>query len=256
MFKQRWGWIIGMLVVFLAITFAKAQSEKKGAADDLYRQIELFSDVLTLIQSQYVDSTKPKDLIYGALKGMLNSLDPHSQFLDAETYNELKIETEGKFGGIGVEITIKDGLVTVVSPIEGTPAWKAGIKAGDRIVRIGKELTRDMSLSEVVRKMRGKPGTELNITVLREKEERLMDFKIIRDIIKVKDIKVAKILEDHIGYIRLVEFRENTAKDMETALANLKKEGMDSLILDLRNNPGGLLDSAIKVAEKFLDYGK
>jgi len=233
-----------------------AADKKTNPRDDLYRQLEIFADSLTLIQSEYVDDTKPKDLIYGALNGMLSSLDPHSQFLDPDTYNDLKVDTEGKFGGIGVEITIKDGLVTIISPLEDTPAWRAGLKPGDRIVRIGKEITRDMSLNDVIKKMRGKPGTELNITILREKEEKLLEFKIIRDIIKIKDIKEAKILQDNIGYIRLVEFRENTNQELENALNNLKKQGMDSLILDLRNNPGGLLDSAIKVTERFLEPGK
>jgi len=255
MFKKWWGIAVLVVGLFIVATFAKAQNEKVKK-DDLYRQVELFSDTLTIVQTEYVDETKPKDLIQGALKGMLDSLDPHSQFLDADTYNELKIDTQGKFGGIGVEIAIKDGLVTVVSPIEGTPAWKVGIKAADKIVRIEKELTRDMSLSDVVKKMRGRPGTELNITVLREKEERLIDFKIIRDIIKVKDIKEAKIIEDKIGYIRLVEFRENTSQNIDNAVENLKKQGISGLILDLRNNPGGLLDEAIKVAEKFIEAGK
>ncbi|MCM8780202.1 MAG: S41 family peptidase [Candidatus Omnitrophica bacterium] len=255
MFRKKCRWFVVVLFLFFVITCALAQGEKKKN-DDLYRQVELFSDALTIIQSEYVDQTKPKDLIYGALKGMLDSLDPHSQFLDVDTYNELKIDTEGKFGGIGVEIAIKDGLVTVITPLEDTPAWRAGIKAQDRIVRIEKELTRDMSLSQVVKKMRGKPGTELNITVLREKEERLIDFKIIRDIIKVKDIKEAKIIDDKIGYIRLVEFRENSGQNIEAAVENLKKQGMNSLILDLRNNPGGLLEEAIKVAEKFLEENK
>jgi len=251
-------WFKGIAIILALVTiatFAKAAGEK-GKKDDLYREIELFSDALTIVQTEYVDETKPKDLIYGALKGMLDALDPHSQFLDADTYSELKIDTEGRFGGIGVEIAIKDGLVTVISPIEGTPAWKVGIKAGDRIVRIEKELTRDMLLSDVVKKMRGKPGTELNITVLREKEERLIDFKIIRDIIKVKDIKEAKIIDDRIGYIRLIEFRENTAQNLVNALEELNKQGMSSLILDLRNDPGGLLEEAIKVSEKFIEEGK
>ena len=187
---------------------------------------------------------------------MLSSLDPHSQFMDPDTYNELKVDTEGKFGGLGIEITVKDGLLTVITPIEDTPAWKAGIKANDRIVKINNELTRDMTLTDAVKKMRGKPGEAVNITILRESEKKILEFKIVRDIIKIKDIKEAKILEDGIGYIRLVEFRENTPKDINAALENLKKEGMNALILDLRNNPGGLLDVAVRVAEKFIEKGK
>jgi carboxyl-terminal processing protease len=243
------------LAVFAFVSFAISETEKKKK-EDLYRQVELFSDTLAIIQTDYVDETKPKDLIYGALKGMISSLDPHSQFMDPETYNELKVETEGKFGGLGIEITIKDGLLTVVTPIEDTPAWKAGLKTNDRIVKINNELTRDMTLTDAVKKLRGKPGEAVGLTILREAEKKIIEFKIVRDIIKIKDIKEAKILESGIGYIRLAEFRENTAQDINAALEKLTKEGMNSLILDLRNNPGGLLSVAVKVAEKFLEQDK
>lgn len=247
---------IFILITVSIITSVAISEIEKKKKDELYRDVALFSDVLAIIQNDYVDEVKPKDLIYGALKGMFSSLDPHSQFMDPDTYNELKIDTEGKFGGLGIEITIKDGLLTVVTPIEDTPAWKAGIKAGDRIVKINGELTRDITLTDAVKKLRGKPQTEVNIAVLREKEKKLLDFKITRDIIKIKDIKEAKILEEGIGYIRLVEFREGTPRDFELVLENLKKEGLRSLILDLRNNPGGLLDIAVRVAEKFIEKGK
>lgn len=247
--------LISGLAIFAFLSLSVSETERKKK-DDLYRQVELFADTLAIIQSDYVEEAKPKDLIYGALKGMLASLDPHSQFMDPDTYNELKVDTEGKFGGLGIEITIKDGLLTVVTPIEDTPAWKAGIKANDRIVKINNEITRDMTLSEAVKRMRGKPGEAVILTVLRESEKKILEFKIVRDIIKIKDIKEARILEDGIGYIRLIEFRENTAKDINTALERLTKEGMNGLILDLRNNPGGLLDVAVKVAEKFIEQGK
>jgi carboxyl-terminal processing protease len=187
---------------------------------------------------------------------MLSALDPHSQFMDPDTYNELKVDTEGKFGGLGIEITVKDGLLTVITPIEDTPAWKAGIKANDRIVKINNELTRDITLTDAVKKMRGKAGEAVNLTILRESEKKILEFKIVRDIIKIKDIKEARILEDGIGYIRLVEFRENTPQDIDVVLEKLKKEGMNAFILDLRNNPGGLLDVAVKVAERFVEKGK
>jgi len=241
--------------VFFFRSFANSGVDRKSK-DDLYKQVELFSDSLAIIQEDYVDETKPKDLIYGALKGMLSSLDPHSQFMDPDTYNELKVDTEGKFGGIGIEITVKDSLLTVVTPIEDTPAWKAGIKTGDRIVKINDELTRDMTLTEAVKKMRGKPGDAVTLIILRESEKKILEFKIVRDIIKIKDIKEARILEDGIGYIRLIEFRENTPQDINAVLERLKKEGMNAFILDLRNNPGGLLDVAVKVSEKFIERGK
>jgi carboxyl-terminal processing protease len=243
-------------IVLAVTTFAVSGALDKKKNNDLFRQVELFSDTLSIVQTDYVDEVKPKDLIYGALKGMLASLDPHSQFMDPDTYNELKVDTEGKFGGLGIEITIKDSLLTVVTPIEDTPAWKAGIKAKDRIVKINNELTRDMTITDAVKKMRGKAGEAVNITVLRETEKKLLEFKIVRGIIKIQDIKGARILEDGIGYIRLVEFRENTASDMDKALDKLKKAGLNALIIDLRNNPGGLLDSAVEVSERFLPKGK
>jgi carboxyl-terminal processing protease len=250
--------LIGLLsavLLFVVVSGALSANKKKNY-DDLYRQVELFSDTMAIIHNEYVEDTKPKDLIYGALKGMLSSLDPHSQFMDPETYNELKVDTEGKFGGLGVEITIKDGLLTVITPIEDTPAWKAGIKANDHIIKINGVLTRQMTLTDAIKKMRGKPGEEVNLTILRDSEKKLLDFKIIRAIIKIKDIKQASILEDGIGYIRLAEFRENTLREFNNALSNLSKQRMSSLILDLRNNPGGLLDVAVKIAGRFVSSDK
>lgn len=228
----------------------------KAAANDIYAQIELFSYALTTIQSEYVDVKTPQELIYGSLKGMLGSLDPHSQFLTPDDYKELKSETQGKFGGLGIEISIKDGLLTVVTPIDDTPAYKAGIMAGDRIVKIEGQLTKDLTLNEAVKKLRGDPGTEVKITVLREEDFKLLDFSIKREIIQIQDVKDVMILDDHIGYVRLAEFREDSYSEIHKALEKLRKDGMDSLILDLRNNPGGLLNVAIKISEEFLPAGQ
>ena len=247
--------VITVVVTFMATSLAISELKKKDK-DELYRQVQLYSDTLAIVQSEYVDETKPKDLIYGSLKGMLSGLDPHSQFMDPDTYNELKVDTEGKFGGIGIEITVKDGLLTVVTPIDDTPAWKAGIKAGDRIVKINNELTRDLTLPDAVKKLRGKPGEAVKITILRESEKKILDFNIVRDIIKIKDVKDTRILENGIGYIRLVEFRENTSANFNRAFQELQKKGMKAFILDLRNNPGGLLDNAVRVAEVFIPKGK
>jgi carboxyl-terminal processing protease len=247
--------LLALIAIFASVSLAISNSERKKK-DDLFRQVELFADTLAIIQTDYVDEVKPKDLIYGALKGMLSSLDPHSQFMDPDTYNELKVETEGKFGGLGIEITIKDSMLTVITPIEDTPAWKAGIKSGDRIVKINNELTRDLTLTDAVKKMRGRPGEAVNLTVLRESEKKIVEFKIVRDIIKIKDIRDARILEDGIGYIRLVEFRENTPTDIGLAIDKLSRLSMSALILDLRNNPGGLLESAAKTTAKFLPKDK
>ncbi len=230
--------------------------KQKAAANDIYAQIELFSYVLTKIQSEYVDVKTPQELIYGSLKGMLVSLDPHSQFLTPEDYKELKSETQGKFGGLGIEISVKDGLLTIITPIDDTPAYKAGIKAGDRIVKIEKKLTKDMSLNDAVKQLRGEPGTEVMITILREDDFKLLDFTIKREIIQIQDVKDAMILEDHIGYVRLAEFREESFTEIHKALDKLRQDGMDSLVLDLRNNPGGLLNIAIKISEDFLAPGQ
>ena len=243
-----------LIIFFTSVTLAISYDRKKR--DDLYRQVELFSDVLAIVDAEYVDEIKPKDAIYGALKGMLTSLDAHSQFMDPETYNELKVDTEGKFGGIGIEISIKDGLLTIIAPIEDTPAWKAGLKSGDKIVKINNDLTRGIDLTKAMKKLRGKPGEEVNLTILRESEKKLLEFKITRAIIKINDIKQTKILEDGIGYIRIIEFRETTPKDFDKAIEKLSKLGMKALILDLRNNPGGLMESALEVTGKFLPEDK
>ncbi len=234
---------------------ADKKPEKPETSDDIYKQLEVFSDVISIVRAEYVDDVKSKDLIYGAMKGMIQSLDKYSEFMDPETYTEMKVETEGEFGGIGIEIAIKDDILTVIAPIEDTPAYKVGIKAGDRIVKIDGQITRGITLLEAVKKLRGKPGTQVPVTVLRESEGKVLDFTITRDLIKVKSIRDVKILEDKIGYIRLSVFQERSAKDLEDALLELEKQGMDSLILDLRNDPGGLLNVAADVSGKFLPSG-
>jgi len=255
MYKKIFVTLIALafLGYLAAVAISGIELQKK---DDFYREIELFSYALSAIKSEYVEEPKAKDLIYGALKGMLGSLDAHSQFLDPDAYNELRVDTEGKFGGLGIEISIRDGIITVITPLEDTPAWREGIEAGDLIVKIDGEVTRNFSLMDAVKKLRGKPGTTVDVTVLREGEKKLLDFTITREIIKIKDIKEVKVIEDGIGYIRLAEFGENTPGDLAKALAKLKEDGAESLILDLRNNPGGLLNIAVKVAEQFLEAGK
>ncbi|MFA5062539.1 MAG: S41 family peptidase [Candidatus Omnitrophota bacterium] len=241
-------------VFFASVSLAVSFDRKKR--DDLYKQVEFFSDVLTIVDAEYVDEIKPKDMVYGALRGALSSLDPHSQFMDPDTYDELKVDTEGRFGGLGVEISIKDGLITVITPLEDTPAWKAGIKPGDKIIKINSELTRGMDLTAAMKKLRGKPGEMVNLTVMRGPDKELLEFKIIRAAIKINDIKTAEILEGGIGYIKVVEFRETTSKDFDNVFEKISKTGIKSLILDLRNNPGGLLESALDVTGKFLPKGK
>ena len=245
-----------MVLLFIGARLGFSEDKKKINHDQLYKQVEIFSDALAIIQKEYVEDTKIKDLIYGSLKGMLASLDAHSQFLDPETYEELKVDTQGKFGGLGIEITIKDGLLTVITPLQDSPAWKAGVKANDRIIQINQVLTREMPLADAVKKLRGKVGEIVNLTIFRDAEKKLLDFKIAREIIKLSDIKYVRILEKGIGYIRISEFRENTFLEFNKALGALSQQGMRALIIDLRNNPGGLLDVAVKAAGKFLGPNK
>lgn len=250
--------LAALLAAGLSVSSGICQKEA-AAKKDYYKEIELFANVLSIVQTDYVDGEElePKKLIYGALEGMVSNLDAHSQFMEPDEFKEMKAETEGEFGGLGIEIAIKDRLLTIIAPIEGTPAAKAGIMPGDKIVRIDGKSTKDIKLNEAVKKMRGKPGTEVNITVLREEEKKLLDFTITRALIKIWSIKDAKIIdeEDKIGYIRLVEFQQKSSRDLDAALAKLKSQGMQSLILDLRNNPGGLLDIAVSVSQRFIPRG-
>ncbi|MFC1593729.1 S41 family peptidase [Candidatus Omnitrophota bacterium] len=255
MIKKIVPWILVVLLLGVATRVAVSGLERQNK-DEVYRQIELFTYALTIVQSEYVKEIDAKDLIYGGLKGMLGSLDPHSQFLDPDTYSELKVDTEGEFGGLGIEISIREGLLTIISPLEGTPAWDAGLKPGDNIVKIDDDLTKDFSLTDAVKRLRGKPGTDVTITILRVKEQKLFDVTITREIIQIKEVKDAQVIDDNIGYVRLAAFSENTVSEMKTALSELEDKEVDSLILDLRNNPGGLLDVAEKISELFLESGK
>ena len=248
---------VAVCVSFILCGFVRMECAAKPEIDEdkeLYGQVELFSDVIALIQSDYIEEIEPKKLMYGALDGMLSSLDDYSHFLDPDSFREMEIDTRGEFGGLGIEITIRDGVLTIIAPIDSTPADKVGLKAGDRIVKIDGVITRDIKLSEAVKKLRGKPKTKVVLTILRDHEDRLLDFTIVRAIIKIKSIKIARMLDESIGYVKLVEFQKNTGRDLGEKLSSLKKNGMKGLILDLRNNPGGLLDVAYEVSEKFLPY--
>ncbi len=220
-----------------------------------YEELKVFTETLSIVRKNYVEDVKPKDMIYSAIKGMLGSLDPHSGFMTPEMYREMRVDTKGEFGGIGIQIGIKEGMLTVIAPIEDTPAYKAGIKAGDRIIKVSNEFTKDMSLHDAVSKMRGTPGTSVKITILREGWKETKDFTIVREIIKIKSVK-SKLFEDDIGYIKINQFQEQTASDLSDAMEKLMQENITALILDLRNNPGGLLNSAIDVASQFLPPGK
>ena len=246
-----------VLTVILAVVISSYQvgvffgKEK----DELYRELEIFAEGLAVVEGKYVEEKTAEDLVYGAMRGLTLSLDAYSQFLTPEDYKNLLVETEGKFGGLGIEITIRSGLLTIISPIEDTPAWRAGIEAGDIIIKIDGELTKDITLNGAVKVLRGDPKTEVTLTVLRDKSRKIEDITIVRDIIKIKDVKRPSILEDGIGYVKIGEFRESTSKDLGKALKKLEKDGLKALIIDVRNNPGGLLNSAIDISSKFLSDG-
>jgi len=220
-----------------------------------YEYIKLFTDTLSLVQKNYVEEVSVKKLVYGSIKGMLADLDPHSSFMPPEMFKEMQVETTGSFGGLGIEITIRDGVLTVVSPIEDTPAFRAGIEAGDRIIKINGELSKDMTLMEAVKKMRGPKGTEITISVMRKGLGSLLDVTIIRDTIKVVSVK-SKMLTDDIAYVRLTQFQSRTYAHLNRKMKELKKDHkISGLVLDLRNNPGGLLQQAVKVSDYFLKSG-
>ena len=222
----------------------------------IYKNLKTFNEVLDIVQKNYVEEIESKKLIEGAINGMMKSLDPHSTYMTADMYKELEVETRGSFGGIGIEITIKKDVLTVVSPIEDTPAFNAGIKAGDQIIQIDGKSTKDITIMEAVKKLRGPKDSRVTITIMRENLTKPKEFVITRDIIKIKSIK-SKMFDDRIGYIRVSSFQERTVDDLKKEIKNINaKIGVTTgLVLDLRNNPGGLLNQAIGVADIFLKSG-
>jgi carboxyl-terminal processing protease len=221
-----------------------------------YESLEAFTNVLSIVKKNYVEDVDTKNLVTGAINGMLSSLDPHSAYLTPDLYKELQMDTQGRFGGLGIEITVKNGVLTVVSPIEDTPAFKAGVKPGDMIFKIEDEFTKDMTLVDAVKKMRGPKGTKINISIKREGVPELIDFSLMRDTIRVQSVR-SRTLEEGYGYVRLAQFQERSDRDVQKALEKLaaEKGGLKGLVLDLRNNPGGLLTQAVRVTDLFLDSG-
>ena len=266
--KRRliYGLVIAAVLLNLAIGAHIYLSSAQAAEskDSVYPNLELFANVLEKVRTDYVDGTNLTyhDLVYDALKGMIGSLDPHSEFMDPEEYQELQSDTEGEFGGLGLVVTMKDNYVTVVTPMDDTPGFRAGILAGDRIVKINGRSAEKMALPDAVKMLRGKPDTQVTVTIQRPLSGLTRDFTLTRAIINVdmvKDINGKKdfpLGPDKIGYIRITTFGDNTSDELEDALKTLKAEGMQALILDLRGNPGGLLDEAVGVCSKFLPRGQ
>jgi carboxyl-terminal processing protease len=226
-----------------------------GTTNKMYDELKLFTDALSLIQTNYVEDVEPKKLIYGALAGMTRALDPFSQFMEPDAYKETKVETEGEFGGLGIRIEIKDDILTVIAPMEGTPAYRKGVLPGDRIVKIDGKETKGLSLMEAVKRLRGPKGTQVTISIYREGEKELLDIAIERDIIKVASVKY-KMVTDKIGYLKINEFTEKTASDLDSALGELEKAKAEKLIIDLRNNPGGLLNVCLDICSQFVGDSK
>ncbi len=254
--KRLFRIILILLLILSGIFIGRITTGTRSTEADDYSELKVFTEAFSVIKRNYVDEVKTKDLIYSAIKGMVGSLDPHSAFMTPEAYKEMQIETKGEFGGIGIQIGIKDNTLTVIAPIEDTPAFRAGIKAGDKIIKINGEPTAGMTLMEAVNKMRGPKGTKVTITIMREGWKSPQDFTLTRDIIHVKSVK-SKVIEKGIGYIKITQFQEQTANDLSLALRELvEKEKVNSLILDLRNNSGGLLQSAVEVVDQFIEPGK
>jgi carboxyl-terminal processing protease len=249
-----------MLILFcLALVFVfsgQVVTNVSAIPREDYESLETFTSILSIVKKNYVDEVNSKDLVTGAINGMLASLDPHSAFLTPDLYKDLQMDTQGRFGGLGIEITVRNGVLTVVSPIEDTPAYKAGVKAGDQIIKIEDEYTKDMTLVDAVKKMRGNKGTKITISIKREGIAELLNFNLMRDIIRVQSVR-SRVLEEGYGYVRLAQFQERTDRDLQKALEKFKEEkgGLKGLVLDLRNNPGGLLTQAVRVADMFLESG-
>ena len=247
--------VVAFLSIFILTSQRHSSAEGKGSD---YESIELFTDVMSIIKKSYVEEVDTKKLVYGAINGMLTSLDPHSSFMPPDTYKEMKIDTKGAFGGLGIEISIKDSVLTVISPIEDTPAFKAGIKAGDMIIKIDEKFTKDLNINDAVKRMRGQKGSKVILTIMRDGFDKPKEFPLVRDIIQVKSVRY-HLTDGGYGYVRIAQFQEKTDEDLSKALKTMKEEykgELKGLVLDMRNDPGGLLDQAVRVADHFVTEGQ
>jgi len=248
-------WSMMIVAVVIWSVWVGVDPNLTASDDETYRGLKLFTDIIELVEKNYVDKADGKKLIENAIQGMLQGLDPHSTLLPPEAFKELQLDTQGEFTGIGVSITMRDGFITVISPIDGTPASKAGIQAGDRILKVNGELTKD--LRDAVNKIRGPKGTKVTVTIGRQGVAEPIDFTLVRDVIPIESVRWA-LLKPGFGYVWITNFRESTTEDMKAAITKMESEGkpLQGLILDLRDNPGGLLSQAIDVSDLFLDDGK
>lgn len=244
-----------LIMLMVGIVVGRGWDSRVLAEGETYDDLKAFAEVLSIVQKNYVEPVKAKDLVYGAVRGMLNTLDPHSAFMPPEVYKEVQVDTRGEFGGLGIQIGVKEGRLTVIAPIEDTPADRAGIKPGDMILKVDGDSTADMTLLDAVQKMRGAKGTKVKLTIGREGEADPLVFEITRDIIKIESIR-SRVIDKTIGYIRITQFQEQTGKDLIKAMKSLKEQKVQSYVVDLRNNPGGLLSSAVEVSEQFLEQGR
>ena len=247
-----------ILSVFLSLLILGPYGDSRVSAIDrtTYKGLKTFSEVLDMVDKNYVEPVETDKLLQGAINGMIKSLDPHSSFMTAEMYKELEVETRGSFGGIGIEITLLKDVLTVVSPIEDTPAYNAGVKAGDQIIRINGKSTKDITVLDAVKQLRGPKDTKVNITILREGMAKPKDIELIRSIISIKSVK-SKVFDDHIGYIRISAFQERTGDDLKKILREIESKAhpLKGIVLDMRNNPGGLLHQSVEVSDAFLKLG-
>ena len=256
----RFATFLAVAVLTLAPAAVHAQdngANGNGESGDTYKQLQLFGDVFERVRADYVEEVGNQELIHAAIRGMLSSLDPHSSYLSKDNFQEMQVQTKGEFGGLGIEVTMENGLVRVVSPIDDTPAARAGIQAGDLIIGLNGEAVRGLTLSEAVEKMRGKVGSDITLTIQRESKQEPFEVTITRDKITIESVRSETY--GNVGYLRVTTFNEQTQPGLEDAVANIREklgDDLDGYVLDLRNNPGGLLEQAISVSDSFLDQGE